>query len=43
VSVQAPFPVQAPPHPVNPAPASGVAVNVTAVPWVKLVEQATPQ
>src|SRR5439155_1548832 len=44
VTVQVPVPEQAPPvQPVKVEPAAGVAVNVTAVPLVKLAEQAAPQ
>src|SRR5207249_2801682 len=44
VIVHAPVPEQPPPvQPVKVEPATGVAVNVTAVPLVKLAEQVTPQ
>src|SRR5207253_10350120 len=44
VTVQAPVPEQPPPvQPVKVEPAAGVAVNVTAVPLVKLAEQVAPQ
>src|SRR5206468_3487317 len=44
VTVQAPVPEQPPPlQPVKVEPATGVAVNVTAVPLVKLAEQVAPQ
>src|SRR6266581_4777681 len=44
VTVQAPVPEQPPPlQPVKVEPAAGVAVNVTAVPLVKLAAQVAPQ
>ena len=44
VTVQVPVPVHPPPLlPVKVEPAAGVAVNVTAVPLVKLAEQVAPQ
>src|SRR5207253_6682643 len=44
VIVHAPVPEQPPPvQPVKVEPATGVAVNVTAVPLVKLAEQVAPQ
>src|SRR5437016_1732301 len=44
VTVQAPVPEQPPPlQPVKVEPATGVAVNVTAVPLAKLAEQVAPQ
>src|SRR5207244_3279543 len=44
VTVQVPLPEQPPPvQPVKVEPAAGVAVNVTAVPLVKLAEHVAPQ
>src|SRR5439155_7548681 len=44
VTVQVPVPEHPPPvQPVKVEPAVGVAVNVTAVPLVKLAEQVAPQ
>ena len=44
VTLQVPVPVQPPPlQPVNVEPAAGVAVKVTTVPLVKLVEHVAPQ
>jgi hypothetical protein len=40
---QVPVPVQAPDHPVKVALAAGAAVNVTAVPMLKVNEQVAPQ
>jgi hypothetical protein len=43
VTLQAPVPLQAPLHPANVEPESGVAVKLTAVPLAKSAEQLEPQ
>jgi hypothetical protein len=44
VTTQVPVPPQPPPlQPVNVELASGVAVRVTTVPWLKFIEQVAPQ
>jgi hypothetical protein len=43
VTVQAPVPAQAPDQPAKVEPVAGVAVRVTVVPLVKLVEHVAPQ
>jgi len=43
VTLQAPVPEQAPPHPLNLDPVPGVAVNCTTVPFAKLAAQVGPQ
>jgi hypothetical protein len=43
VTLQAPVPVQAPLHPANVEPESGVAVRFTTVPLSKFAEQLEPQ
>jgi hypothetical protein len=42
-TVQAPAPEQAPDHPVNVDPESGVGVNLTLIPWLNSSLQSAPQ
>ena len=43
VTVQAPLPLHAPPHPAKLAPTAAVGVSVTGVPAAKLAAQVVPQ